>query len=84
MNEVAIPTCARVVHYFPNGADMVASANGVTVVPASVVAADGLNLHLSVQTLDETFPVVVRLSIPHKTGVPAGESKAYWDWPARS
>lgn len=69
------------VHYFPNGKDTVAAANGATLVPATVIQPFSSRLNLSVQTMNGDAPVVLRYSVPHKSDLHDGYDAAYWDWP---
>lgn len=84
MADVKIPTVGRQVHYFPNGADDHASANGAYVLPATVVQESGLLLNLAVTTMNPDGIVVLRYSIAHKSlqiGEDGDAAGRYWDWP---
>jgi hypothetical protein len=73
------PTVGRIVHYFPNGADPAASANGANVVPALVIQSFGANVNLHVFSMNPDSPNVLRYSIPHFSQ--ATDARGYWDWP---
>jgi hypothetical protein len=82
MSEIKIPTAGRIVHYFPNGTDKICENPFAPYVPAIVVESTDLAPSLSVFTLNAEIPVVLRLSVSHKSTVlnhiPMGP---YWDWP---
>lgn len=76
--KVAMP--GRIVHYWPNGADSVASANNADYVPAIVVQTFGGNLlNLQVFTMNKDAPNILRFSVPHRSGITS--QTGYWVWP---
>jgi hypothetical protein len=90
MSEVKIPSCGRVVHFFPNGADVVCQSNGAECLPAFAVQHfSGTRLNLSVFPMCADATNVLRYSVPHKSevigefvvGEPQNKGLAYWDWP---
>jgi hypothetical protein len=86
MSEVAtpIPTCGRVVHYFPNETDPICSQNKAGKYAAIVGEANGLKVDLSIHTMNDGNPVINRFSVEHKSAAGASETQAaYWDWPER-
>lgn len=85
MDGLKIPTTGRIVHYFPNGQDDSLGFSHPKRMAA--IVADGVDTapDLSVLTRWEERPVVVKLSVQHKSAVldfytkePVGP---YWDWP---
>lgn len=82
MSQIKIPTAGRIVHYFHNGGDPICENPFAPYLPAIVVESTDLAPSLSVMTLKEDAPVVLRLSVSHKSTieghVPMGP---YWDWP---
>lgn len=82
-----IPTCGRIVHFFPNAEkDAHIAVNGADRVPAIVIqafTADRLNLVIFPMNVDS--PVVLRYSVPHKSyaeNMPdTASAMSYWDWP---
>lgn len=83
--EVKVPTCGRIVHYFPNKADAHCAANGAVMVPAIVVQDwNNLIVNLSVFPMNPDGTNVLRYSVhhiseaPNNGGLPIG---AYWAWP---
>jgi len=86
MEEVKVPTCGRIVHYFPNEADEHCAANGAVMVPAIVVQEWGnKTLNLSVLPMNPDGANVLRYSICHISEAPRTESGLpigrYWQWP---
>lgn len=84
MSEIKLPTVGRQVLYYPNGADAQASENNTEVLPATVVQAFGTLLNLAVTCMNETAPVVLRFSVPHRAATAPGleyQGRSYWDWP---
>lgn len=75
---IQMPTCGRMVHYFPDR-----TTNDFIFVspsPAIVIAASGENeLMLSVFSASESRPVVLRAAVPHMSAKKSGAN--YWDWP---
>ena len=88
MSDVQIPTCGRIVHYYPNGGDAHCSANTANVVPAMVVQTFGTAINLSVFPMNTDATNVLRYSVLHKSNLKTNEDGtpvsglAYWDWPA--
>lgn len=74
-----IPKCGRIVHYYPNGVDVIAGSNFATVVPAIVIQSFGDSNHLNLQvfTMNGDAPNVLRFSVYHKSEAPEGA--AYWE-----
>ena len=82
MSEVKIPTCGRIVHFFPGKSDYdkLCTANNAEKVPAIVVQDWGSTIvNLSVFPMNPDATNVLRYSVEHKSKVTEGAS--YWDWP---
>lgn len=78
--EIKIAYLGRLVHYWPNGADPIASANNADYLPAIVVQSFGGNrLNLQVFTMNQDAPNVLRFSVPHQSGITS--QTGYWLWP---
>lgn len=87
---VQLPTCGRIVHFYPNGNDSVCGANGAEFVPAIVVQHwSGLIANLSVFPMNTDATNVLRYSVHHKSeaiivnedGSKTQVYGTYWDWP---
>lgn len=85
MSEIKLPTTGRIVNYFPNGQDDGLGYNHSPKMAAIVAAGVDTAPDLSVFTRWDERPVVLKLSVQHKsavidfvTGQPVGP---YWDWP---
>lgn len=72
MDFVKIPTCGRMVHYFPNDSDKTIKCEKC---PATVLNDDS-NPDLFVMHSDGGG---VRKTVMHKSI--AGKNTPYWDWP---
>ncbi len=86
MSEVKIPTCGRVIHFFPKVEDVICRTNNATKVPAIVVQGWGnLSVNISVFPMCPDATNVLRYSVCHLSEVAkndAGEPiNSYWDWP---
>jgi hypothetical protein len=84
MSEVKVPTAGRIVHYFHNKCDSQCENSFAAYLPAIVTECTDLAPSLSVMTLREDSPVVLRLSVSHKDTNKDFEGNtigAYWDWP---
>lgn len=86
MDKVNIPTCGRIVHYFPVN-DQLAKTNNAEKLPAIVVQSwESPSVNLSVHTASQDAPVVLRFSVPHISAAATSEGKIiqdYWDWPVQ-
>lgn len=78
MGELKVPTCGRIVHYFPT-AEEAQALSLQSVLPAIVIDQYDTYPTLNVQTGNELHPVVVRKTVAHKSSIIEGQ--AYWDWP---
>jgi hypothetical protein len=77
---VKSPTAGRIIYYFHNDSDDVASANNAEFVPAMVIQAWGsLLVNVHVFPMNADAPNVLRYSVQHKSTAPEGVP--YWDWP---
>lgn len=81
MSEIQMPTCGRIVHYYPMNCNP-STNNGIIKLPAIVIC-DDLNPDLNVHYASERNPVKTFRSIPHKNDWVEGQV-GYWDWPARN
>ena len=83
--EVKTPATGRIVNYFPNGKDDELGYNHP--VKMAAIVTDGVDTapDLAVFTRWDERPVVVKLSVQHKSSVLDFETKQphspYWDWP---
>lgn len=88
MSTVKIPTCGRMVQYFPSEAEKTtrtgAGSNGAQVLPAVVTQVfsqswsesyTGVNMRVFADSED----VLWKTSVQHKSS--AHEGAEYWDWP---
>jgi len=79
-NTVNLPTCGRIVHYYPADNDVVCRANGVEFIPAIVIQSFGiLHANILVFTMNQDAREVLRYSVNHKSEALPGQS--YWEWP---
>ncbi len=86
MEDVKIPTCGHIVHYFPNDKDVICEHNGARKLPAVVVQDWGsLSVNLQVFTMNPDAPNVLRYSVCHENEATRDEVgnivSAYWRWP---
>lgn len=84
MSETKIPTVGEMVHYFSNCKDSQCENTFGPFLPAIVTECTDLAPSLSVLTLKEDAPIVLRLSVSHKstaTDYFGNINGAYWDWP---
>lgn len=78
--SINLPTCGRIVHYYPSENDPICRANGAEFVPAFVIQAFGiLHANLQVFTMSSDAPQVLRYSVNHKSEAPP--RSPYWEWP---
>lgn len=78
--SVNLPTCGRVVHYYPAESDIICRSNGAEFLPAIVIQAFGI-LHANIQVFTMSFDAhsVLRYSVNHKSEALPGQP--YWEWP---
>lgn len=85
---VPIPSCGRIVHFFPVK-DAICKANNAKMVPAIVVQASGnYSINISAFPMNPDATNVLRYSVCHLSEVAKDEGGTpindYWDWPARN
>jgi len=83
---VMLPTCGRMIHYFPVLPDFLKQDNPdyCKMLPAIVVEATDLYVNMVVFGIGST-PCESKVSVPHKSEALDFETKeptmSYWDWP---
>ncbi len=82
---VKIPSCGRMVHYFPVLPDSIKAINPdyCKVFPALVIEASDLAVNMVVFSIGST-PCESKWGVPHKSLVLNENSEptmSYWDWP---
>ncbi|HWV69520.1 hypothetical protein [Chitinophaga sp.] len=81
MSEIKLPTAGRIVHYFPNGQDNELGYGHAEKLAAIVVDGGDMAPCLAVFTKWSGNPVVIKLSVQHKSHVQGfNPIPAYWDW----